>query len=208
VIGRLTGKVLECSPGEVLLDVAGVGYSLQIPLSTFYILAADGSSAGERVSLHVHTHVREDVLQLYGFADSRERAVFEQLIGISGVGPRLALAILSGIGVEDLEQAVESQDRARLESIPGVGRKTAERLLLELRDRMARTRTTGGKPTAPGGPPRAGGAPSRADALSVLVNLGYKRERAARAVDGALEALGPEAGLEALLRAALGRIVG
>jgi Holliday junction DNA helicase RuvA len=210
MIGRLTGTIVECSPGEVLLDVAGVGYSLQIPLSTFYALATDGSS-GSPVSLHVHTHVREDALQLFGFFDPLERAVFEQLIGISGVGPRLALAILSGIGANELEQAVERQDRARLEHIPGVGKKTAARLLLELRDRLSRAtagRSLSRSESATDAAACAGQPRAQNDAVSALVNLGYRQEKASRAVDAALERLGSQAGLEALLKAALGRIVG
>ena len=208
MIGRLTGTILEYSPNEVLLDVAGVGYALQIPLSTFYAISG-GNGSGKRASLHVHTHVREDTLQLYGFAELRERAVFEQLIAISGVGPRLALAILSGIGVAELGSAVERQDRERLQKIPGVGRKTAERLLLELRDRLARSglAATADPAVRPSSGQREAATP-RGDAISALVNLGYRPDPAARAVDRARDALGPSADLEALLKAALGGIVG
>lgn len=202
MIGRLRGTVAACRPGHLLLEVGGVGYAVQIPLSTFYELSAE---AGSEATLHVHTHVREDALQLFGFATLEERSAFELLIGISGVGPRLALAILSGIGVEELRQAVSQQDRPRLQQIPGVGKKTAERVLLELRDKM----TVQDQAGAPAG--RAAGAGRdgeiREDAVSALVNLGFTREKAARAVDRALGRLGDEPGLERLLKASLGRLV-
>jgi Holliday junction DNA helicase RuvA len=198
VIGHLTGSLLRCSPGRVLLDVAGVGYELQIPIGTFYALSAAPSG---RASLHVHTHLRQDSLQLFGFATEAERASFERLIGISGVGPRLALAILSGIGVDELHRAVREEDRARLCKIPGVGRKTAERVLLELRDKLDRP-VRGKTGHAPASPPSPEGEGE--DAVSALVNLGYSPEVARRAVAGALEGAGPEAALETVLRAALG----
>jgi Holliday junction DNA helicase RuvA len=211
MIGRLTGRVADCSPGEVLLDVAGVGYSLQIPLSTYYTLS---ESSRKQVSLHVHTHVREDALQLFGFASREERTAFEMLIGISGIGPRVALAILSGIGVAELAGAVEAQDHGRLERIPGVGKKTAERVLLELRDKMGeRARTAAGRgaagPSAGGAmPPPGAGERLRYDALSALTNLGYTRDRAVRAVDDALGGMEEpeEVRLETLLKSALARI--
>ena len=133
MIGRLTGRVVECRPDHLVVDVNGVGYHLHIPLSTYYVVHR---SADAPVTLHVHTRAREDALQLYGFASTAERSMFETLTGISGVGPRLALAFLSGIGVEELYEAVYREDRTRLQKIPGVGRKTAERVLLELRDRL------------------------------------------------------------------------
>ena len=202
MIGQLTGKVLTCTPDRVLLDVTGVGYLAQIPLSTFYALTHD---TGAIVTLHVHTHVREDALQLFGFATLEERATFEQLIGISGVGPRMALAILSGIGVNELCGAVKSQDRGRLQKIPGVGKKTAERLLLELRDRLGIEPLADGE----GGPATVetdGGV--RADAISALTNLGYSRNLAGRAVDRALASdEGSALPLEEVLRGALSGLV-
>jgi Holliday junction DNA helicase RuvA len=204
MIGRLTGNVVECTPGLVILDVAGVGYSVQIPLSTFYALSETDS---ETVSLHVHTHVREDALQLFGFASPEERSAFELLIAISGVGPRLALAILSGIGVDELREAVAVRDRVRLQKIPGVGKKTAERVLLELRDKMAlEERAAHGLPAAARGGRGVAGEGVRKDAVSALVNLGYAKNVASRFVDEALEELGVEPDLEPLLKDALGRI--
>jgi Holliday junction DNA helicase RuvA len=205
MIGKLTGKLVECTPGLVLLEVAGVGYSVQIPLSTFYALSEAGR---ESVSLHVHTHVREDALQLFGFASPEERSAFELLIGISGVGPRLALAILSGIGVEELREAVALRDRLRLQKIPGVGKKTAERVLLELKDKMAieEMAAAGGLPAAARGRRGQAGDGVRKDAVSALVNLGYAKNVAKQVVDTAFEELGAEPDLEPLLKDALGRI--
>ena len=206
MIGRLTGTVLECSPGQVLMDVAGVGYTVAIPLGTFYALCDEPRD--RPVSLHVHTHVREDALQLYGFADHDERTAFEQLIGISGVGPRLALAILSGIGARELVGAVRTKDRDRLCRIPGVGRKTAERLLLELGDKLGALAEDEVSVAAGAESARAGATGLRPDAVSALLNLGYPRQAASRAVEGALEHLDGEVRLETLLRTALARIVG
>jgi Holliday junction DNA helicase RuvA len=208
MIGRLTGRIVECEPGSVLVDVAGVGYSLQIPLGTYSELV---KRANGTVSLHVHTHVREDALQLFGFCTAAERAVFEQLLSISGVGPRMALAVLSGIGVEDLERAVLEGDRERLQRIPGVGRKTADRILLELRDRLERRAGSRGAGT---GGRAAGSEPSdetdglRLDAVSALQNLGYGRAAAGKAVEAAVAASrGRTLTLEAVLRAALRGLV-
>lgn len=209
MIGRLTGNLAECAPGSALIDVDGVGYSVQIPLSTYYGIA---SLRGRTVRLHVHTHVREDALVLYGFATTDEREAFENLTAISGVGPKMALAVLSGIDVEELRRAAVEADRAKLERIPGIGRKTAERILLDLRDRFDRTARSGrraaGSAAAVPDAPFGGGI--RGDAVSALVHLGYSREVASGAVDGAItdaggQAVGP--GLEAVLKAALRRLV-
>ena len=161
------------------VDVHGVGYDLHIPLSTFYGLGEPGSDAVFRV----HTHVREDTLALFGFATALELRVFEQLIGISGIGPRLALAVLSGIEPAELVRAVGSGDVRRLTGIPGIGRKTAERMGLELRDRLPAVLETGPGPEAGDGQGAA-----RADLVSALENLGYGRPLAERAVDAALGA--------------------
>jgi len=199
MIGRLTGELLVCTPGRVLLEVSGVGYDVQIPLSTYYSLA---SKAGSSAALHIHTHVREDALTLYGFSTVEERTVFEQLIAISGVGPRLALAILSGIGVSDLHEALYRRDRDRLCKIPGVGKKTAERVLLEMRDKL---KLTGGAPPEPGGTAADGEAePSfHGDAVSALVNLGYSSSVSERAVRAAVKQDGEAVSLESLLKGAL-----
>lgn len=199
MIGRLTGRLLDCNPGRVLLDVGGVGYDLQIPLSTYYTLA---SSADSTVSLHVHTHVREDALTLYGFSTLEERTVFEQLISISGVGPRLALAFLSGIGVGDLHDALYRRDRDRLCKIPGVGKKTAERVLLEMRDKL---KLTSDEPPDPGGNAiEVETGPSfHGDAVSALVNLGYSSSVSERAVRAVMQQGDEIVSLESLLKSAL-----
>ena len=198
MIGRLSGTVEECHPGQVLLDVGGVGYVLFIPLSTFYALSSRESAVA---TLHVHTHVREDALQLYGFITTEERWAFEQCLGISGVGPKLALSILSGIEIEALREAVRLEDSARLRSIPGVGRKTAERLILELRDRLfdAHGDPKGREMAAPS--TTAPAAQVRDDAVSALVNLGYTPTASQRAVDSAIDE--SSGSLEDVLRRAL-----
>lgn len=197
MIGRLTGAVVECTPEFLILDVQGVGYRLRVALSTFYEL---NEQVGKTATLFVHTHVREDTFQLFGFMEQTEQACFETLISISGVGPRLALAILSGIGVDELRETVDAQDRVRLQKIPGVGRKTAERVLLELRDRLKPAPGAPGSRTAARGPKTVG---PRDDVISALVNLGYSGDRAERAVDRVLEAEPGLDSIETLLRQSL-----
>ncbi len=177
MIARLRGRLAEKHPHRVTVDVHGVGYDLHIPLSTFYGLGEPGSDAAFRV----HTHVREDTLALFGFATALELRIFEQLIGVSGIGPRLALAVLSGIEPSELVEAVGRGDVRRLTGIPGIGKKTAERMGLELRDRL---------PPVVESAPEAGDGPgaARGDLVSALVNLGYGRPSAERAVDAALGA--------------------
>src|SRR6188474_2551249 len=133
MIAQLRGTLLEKNPSRLIVDVGGVGYDVQVPLSTFYVLG----EAGVQVSLRIYTHVREEVIALYGFATPLEQQLFERLIGISGIGPKLALAVLSGIEPGELVVAVQRGDVARLTGIPGIGRKTAERIVLELKDRLA-----------------------------------------------------------------------
>lgn len=205
MIGRLTGHVVERSPGAVVLDVSGVGYELQIPLSTFYRLG-DGREVAS--TLWVHTYLREDALVLYGFSTRDERGAFQELITVSGVGPRIALAVLSGLEVDDLRRVIEAGDRALLERIPGVGRKTAERILLELRDRSRDPKRKGGRKgtredlAQPGVP-----GDVRSDAMSALANLGYPADAAGRAVEAALRERGERAVLEDVLKAALRGLV-
>ncbi len=206
MIGRLSGTLVQSDPGSVVLDVAGVGYEVQIPLSTFYELPEPGDPAP--VVLHIHTHVRAEALQLFGFARREERQAFERLIGISGVGPRLALAFLSGIGVQDLAAAVQQGDRTRLQRIPGVGKKTAERVLLELKDRLGFDEPPRKHPAGTPGAASSSGSGPREDAVSALLNLGYARDRAERAVDAAVAGADPPAKLETVLRSALRQLVG
>jgi Holliday junction DNA helicase RuvA len=194
MIARLTGTLAEKSPGRMIVDVQGVGYDVQVPLSTFYVAGEPGDS----VVLRVHTHVREDVIALYGFATALEQQIFERLISVSGIGPKLALAVLSGIEPPDLVRAIRAQDVARLTAIPGVGKKTAERIGLELKDRMPQSAQAAAEAAKPGSPEDQ----LRADLLSALLNLGYQRVPAERAIEKELSA-SPDARFEDALRAVL-----
>ncbi|MGA8221096.1 MAG: Holliday junction branch migration protein RuvA [Candidatus Acidiferrales bacterium] len=190
MIGSLRGKLIEKRPNQVLLDVSGVGYQVQIPLSTF---ASIGALHAEAVLL-IHTHVREDQLTLYGFQTAREKHCFELLISASGVGPSLALKILSGMSLDELVPAIRTGDLAQLVRIPGVGRKTAERIVVELRDKLAAVDVAeAGKP--------ATRSQLEADVASALVNLGYDARAVERAIEQARATSGAE--FETLLRTAL-----
>lgn len=193
MIANLHGCLLEKQPSRLVIDVNGVGYELQVPLSTFYGLGEIGTD----VSLRVHTHVREDTLALFAFATRLELELFERLIAISGVGPRLALAVLSGIEPADLVRAVQGGDVARLTGIPGVGKKTAERIGLELKDKLPATpvieQVEGETPSHDGD--------LRGDVLSALLNLGYHRALAERALDSAMKV--GDGDVEQMLRQAL-----
>jgi Holliday junction DNA helicase RuvA len=178
MIAHLRGRLLEKHPNRVIVDVQGVGYEALVPLSTFYELP----EPGEEIALRIHTHVREDALLLYGFATLLELQLFDRLIGVSQIGPKLALAVLSGIEPNDLIAAVKQNDVARLTAIPGVGKKTAERIGLELKDKMAAFLPAEGPASAPGA---SVGDALRTDVLSALINLGYHRPLAERAVDAA-----------------------
>jgi holliday junction DNA helicase RuvA len=181
VIGRLSGKLAAKQPPQVLVDVGGVAYELDVPMSTFYNLP----SSGEPVSLYTHLVVREDAHTLYGFATLEERSAFRQLIRISGVGARTALSVLSGLSVADLSQAVTMQDAAALTRIPGIGKKTAERLLLELKGKLAES--------------AAAAAHQGSDVVNALVALGYSDKEAIAAVKG----LSPGLPVAEAIRAAL-----
>jgi Holliday junction DNA helicase RuvA len=190
MIASLRGRLAEKQPTRVIVDVGGVGYEVHVPLSTFYALGEVGTD----VTLRVHTYVREDTIALFGFASGFELALFERLIAITGVGPRLALAVLSGIEPAELVRAVRRRDVARLTAIPGVGRKTAERIGLELQDRLPADLER-----ELGGAPPAAGEALRGDLLSALVNLGYPRAAAERAIDQVL-ARRADASFDACLR--------
>jgi Holliday junction DNA helicase RuvA len=191
VIGYLQGKLLDGSPERVLLDVHGVGYEVHIPLSTYAEI--ERFAAGSAVGLYIHTHVRDDAIELFGFHTQREKRLFERLIAVSGIGPRLARVILSGIPPENLVAALAAGDLARLTSIPGVGKKTAERMVVELKDRI--------RELAAELPPSMPTAPAD-DLLLALVSLGYKAADAERAVATARREH-PDAAFETLLPAAL-----
>ncbi len=183
MIGRLTGRLAAKQPPQVLVDVGGVGYEVDVPMSTFYGLPA----TGEAVTLYTHLAVKEDAHTLYGFATLEERAAFRQLIRISGVGARTALSVLSGLSVADLAEAVTLQDAARLVKVPGIGKKTAERLLLELKGRIAE-----------GARPQASGA---SDVVHALVGLGYSEKEALQATKGLAPGVGIAEGIRAALKA-------
>jgi Holliday junction DNA helicase RuvA len=198
MIGFLRGRILEKQPNRVLVDVNGVGYDVTVPLSTFYDVGDEGAD----VSLRVHTHVREDALQLFGFLTLLERQVFERLIAVSGIGPKLAIAVLSGLETRDLVAAVQRGDVARLTGIPGVGKKTAERIILELKEKL----TDIAAPAATGARPQAAEHDRlRGDLLSALQNLGYHRTDAERAIDIVLEQTADRT-LESALKNALRRL--
>jgi Holliday junction DNA helicase RuvA len=192
MIARLRGTLVDKGPSRVVVDVGGVGYDVQVPLSTFYPLGDEGST----VQLRVHTHVREDLIALYGFATVLEHDLFERLISINGVGPKLALAVLSGIEPDELVRAVREQNVARLTKIPGVGKKTAERIGLELKDRLPATMGAVEKR------PPSDADQLRGDVLSALTNLGYQDAAAGKALDTVFAA-SPEATFELALRGAL-----
>jgi Holliday junction DNA helicase RuvA len=194
MIALLKGTLIEKLPNRLIVDVGGVGYEVQVPLSTFYQMPDPG---GE-VLLRIHTHVREDAFALFGFITTLEQQIFERLIAISGVGPKLALAVLSGIEPRDFVRAVQLGDAARLTTIPGIGKKTAERITLELRDRL--TKLAMSAPDVAGG--AVAGGDLRGDLLSALVNLGYHRPFAERAVDAALKVDGDNS-FESRLKLAL-----
>jgi Holliday junction DNA helicase RuvA len=176
VIGRLQGVLLRKEPPALMLDVGGVGYELEAPMTTFYELPA----VGERVTLYTHLVVREDAHLLYGFVREAQRRLFRELLKVNGVGPRVALAVLSGLSDEEFCRCVAEEDIARLTKVPGIGRKTAERLVIEMRDKlpkdipMSASTTTAAGPVAPGDPV--------SEAVSALVALGYKPNEASRAV--------------------------
>jgi holliday junction DNA helicase RuvA len=186
VIAWLHGRLVEKEPSRVVIDVHGVGYEVFVPLTTFTVLPDSGSE----VSLDIHTHVREDALALYGFSSRQERRVFERLIAVSGIGPRLAVTILSGGSVEGLVGAIRHGDLGRLTSIPGVGRKTAERIVMELKDKLKDLTVEAPKPAI------------ETDVLSALENLGYPRALAEGATRRAVQ--GDEgAGFDVLFKRAL-----
>ena len=194
MIAFLRGRVLEKHPNRVIVDVGGVGYDVAVPLSTFYSAGDEGSE----ISLRVHTHVREDQLALFGFATALELTVFERLIAISGIGPKLALAVLSGIEPRELVTALHRNDVARLTRIPGVGKKTAERIVLELRDRLPKAMEA----VATGAAAPAPADTLRDDLTSALDNLGYHRPAIDKALDRLL-ADSPDLRFEDVLRSAL-----
>ena len=179
MIGRLTGRLATKAPDQILLDVAGVGYLVHIPLSTFYELPEVEKPA----SLWIHTHVREDALSLFGFLTERERSLFLLLLGVAGIGPKVALTVLSGIPPSELVAALRKQDVRRLVAVPGVGKKTAERMVLELSEKVAAF--------AEEAPPETAVVAAE-DVTSALVNLGYRKTDAERSVEAIARAGAPD----------------
>jgi holliday junction DNA helicase RuvA len=197
VIAHIRGQLLSKSPNSVVVDCNGVGYELAISVATFTELAAEG----KEVRLYVHTHVREDAFLLFGFAELAEKRLFEKLLTISGIGPKLAITVLSGISADRLVGAIRSGDHATLTRIPGIGKKTAERVVLELKDKLD---DMVGTAAAPGTPPTLGGIAD--DVLSALVNLGYARPIAQKAVESAAKDASVAGDFELLFRAAMSAV--
>ena len=202
MIAYLSGTLLSKQATSVIVDVAGVGYDVAIPLSTFY----DLGETGEPVQLRVYTHVREDALQLYGFKTARERELFLQLISVNGVGPALAIKLLSGMNADEMIASIRTNNLVRLVAIPGVGRKTAERLVVDLRDKIAALSSPAleeefAAQAAVDGAPASTEA-MRSDAMSALANLGYQRAAAEKAVKNAIDE-GGELSVEVILRRSL-----
>ena len=203
MIAHLSGTLLSKQATSVIVDVSGVGYEVSIPLSTFY----DLEDLGSTVQLRIYTHVREDAIQLYGFKTARERELFLKVISVTGIGPKLGITLLSGMSADEMIASIRTNNLARLTLIPGVGRKTAERLIMELREKVAELSSAqleeelGAQPEA--------SEPSedtvRADALSALLNLGYQRSAAEKAIDAALGA-GGDVTVESILRRGLKKL--
>ena len=192
MIARITGNLISKEPASVVIDVHGVGYRAFIPLSSFYGLP----DTGNQISLHIHTHVREDAILLYGFLTQREKELFLALIAVSGIGPKVALAIISGLPAEELADAIARGDQKKISTIPGVGPKTAARVVLELKDKVAALGSVDNGPSlAPGR--------QRDEAVSALVNLGYKKNMAEDAIKKICAARGDDLAIEALIKEAL-----
>jgi Holliday junction DNA helicase RuvA len=204
MIAHLSGTLLSKQATSVIVDVSGVGYEVTIPLSTFY----DLEDAGSDVQLRIYTHVREDTLQLYGFKTARERELFLKLITVSGIGPKLGITLLSGMSADEIIASIRTNNLARLTLIPGVGRKTAERLIVELREKVAELSSAqleeelGAKPEVSA---ESTEDTVRADALSALINLGYQRSGAEKAIDAALSE-GGDITVESVLRRSLKKL--
>jgi len=204
MIAHLSGTLLSKEPNQVIVDVGGVGYDVTIPLSTFYDLNDEKSS----VELLIYTHVKEDALQLYGFKTAHERKLFVHFISVSGVGPKLGIALLSHMKSDELIESIKSNNLARLTQIPGVGRKTAERLVVDLRDKMiqlSQTQVAEQTGTKPEAVHVSSEDTVRSDALSALLNLGYQRSSAEKAIDAALGE-GGELTVETILRRGLKKL--
>ncbi|HEY3026870.1 MAG TPA: Holliday junction branch migration protein RuvA [Pyrinomonadaceae bacterium] len=201
MIAHLSGILLSKQPNSIIVDVGGVGYELIIPVSTFYELEETGANT----QLRVYTHVREEALQLYGFKTARERELFLQIISVSGIGPKIAITLLSGMGANEIITSIRTNNLARLTSIPGVGRKTAERLVVELRDKITALSSPALEEEFSGEPGQHAGTSAdamRGDALSALLNLGYQKTAAEKAIKAAIDE-GGDLSVELILRRGL-----
>jgi holliday junction DNA helicase RuvA len=202
MIAHLSGTLLSKQATSVIVDVSGVGYEVSIPLSTFY----DLEDTGSKVQLRIYTHVKEDALQLYGFKTARERELFINFISVSGIGPKLGIALLSGMSADELIASIKSNNLARLTLIPGVGKKTAERLIVDLREKMAALSTTQLEEETPEQAAEMSSADNvRTEALSGLMNLGYQRSAAEKAIDSALSD-GGDISVESVLKRSLRKL--
>lgn len=197
MIAHISGKLIQKQPNSIIVDVGGVGYELNVPLSTFYDLGEVGATVG----LRVHTHVREDALQLFGFRTEAEKKLFLLLNSVSGIGPKLAITVLSGLSAEELIQAIRAGNLTKLTGIPGVGKKTAERMLVELKDKVAAILPPGLEDSTTAVIAQTGDA-MREDVISALVNLGYVRAQAEKAVGLVLKEM-PDANFTAALKQSL-----
>jgi holliday junction DNA helicase RuvA len=191
MIAHLRGKLLVKHPNQAIIETGGVGYEVTISVPTY----SDLPNPGSEVALHIHTHVREDLIALYGFLRTSEKQLFEKLITVSGIGPKLAITILSGMAADEMTAAIRGNDVARLTKIPGIGKKTAERMVLELRDKLPAAAESGAAVSA-------GASPIEEDVLSALTNLGYQRASAEKAV-GIASKNGSAASFDAMFRQAL-----
>jgi len=192
MIGYLKGNLIQKSPNQIVLDIGGVGYCVWVPLSTYFELG----DLDDKVELFVYTHLTDNSLSLYGFSTEKEKDIFLKLIGISGIGPKLALNILSGIGVSDLEEAIRQSDVVRISLIPGIGKKTALRIALELQEKLEKKEII----------LKAKGFQEREDLISALMNLGFKRKEVEKIVDETINKLTVEAGFEHLIRESLKKL--
>ncbi len=198
MIAHISGKLIQKQPNSLIVDVGGLGYELTVPLSTFY----DLGDLGSEVALRVHTYVREDALQLFGFRTEKEKQLFLLLIGVSGIGPKLAITVLSGMSAEDLIFALRAENLPKLVAIPGVGKKTAERMIVELKDKAVKFSMIESEDQWNAGPIVNVGEAMRQDVVSALVNLGYQRAAAEKTVNAACKEK-PDAGFEAILKDSL-----
>jgi Holliday junction DNA helicase RuvA len=200
LIAQLSGKLVHKQPNSVIIDAGGVGYEVTIPLSTFYVMGEVESQA----TLKIQTNVREDAIQLFGFATAAEKELFLKLTSVSGIGPKVAITLLSGLSVADLIRAIKDNDLTKLTAVPGIGRKTAERLVVELRDKLAKISIDDAAMAS--AQPGAGAEPAvRDDTIAALMALGYPRPVAEKAVDTALKEEG-ERSIEAVLKRSLRRL--